>query len=613
MPGLPLNPLPLLPADPSFAEQGLQHARRVLQQAHGLPQRWQRRERFTFLDAGFGGGAMLFALWRALRADPQAPRRLHYVALLPRPFEGGEWVRAYAAQSEALPLAQELADAWPPLVRGFHRLLLDAGRLTLTLVFGDIGLDEIEGQADALHVDGALAPMRPGRLAAAQATLSISNPVPGWQPLLRSDGFDCAATDAALDDLLVARHAPRWARTGASQPPDERHAIVIGAGLAGSAACERLAARGWRITLLERHAAPAMEASGNLAGIVMPLLSRDDNLTSQLARAAYLFSLELWRRIGGIGEVIVGESCGVLQLAASEDDARLQRESAAALAYPGGYARWLDAPDAARLADGAAVHGGWLFPQGAWVHPASVCGALLRACGSQVDVRYGQQVARLQRVENRWQMLDGEDRLLASAPVVILANGAGALGLAQAAHLPLQSIRGQVTHVPADSVPALPVVICGDAYLTRPSNGVSCLGASYDMDDERALRQQSQDENIARLAAMLPGVAASLRGMPLDGRVGFRCVSADRLPLAGSLSDADAPLQGTRLRDVPRLPGLHALLAYGSRGLIWASYMAELLADRLDGDILPMSRDQSAALDPARFLLKMHRRGTTSR
>lgn len=42
-----------------------------------------------------------------------------------------------------------------------------------------------------------------------------------------------------------------------------REALVIGAGLAGCATAASLAARGWQVRLLERHAAPAGEASGN--------------------------------------------------------------------------------------------------------------------------------------------------------------------------------------------------------------------------------------------------------------------------------------------------------------------------------------------------------------
>ena len=46
----------------------------------------------------------------------------------------------------------------------------------------------------------------------------------------------------------------------------ERQALVIGAGLAGCASAASLAARGWQVTVLERHAGVAEEASGNPQG-----------------------------------------------------------------------------------------------------------------------------------------------------------------------------------------------------------------------------------------------------------------------------------------------------------------------------------------------------------
>jgi hypothetical protein len=58
-----------------------------------------------------------------------------------------------------------------------------------------------------------------------------------------------------------------------------------------------------------------MEASGNLAGIFMPLLSKDDNIPTRLTRAAYLYALRYWETLGGIGRAIEGAACGVLQLA----------------------------------------------------------------------------------------------------------------------------------------------------------------------------------------------------------------------------------------------------------------------------------------------------------
>jgi tRNA 5-methylaminomethyl-2-thiouridine biosynthesis bifunctional protein len=205
---------------------------------------------------------------------------------------------------------------------------------------------------------------------------------------------------------------------------------------------------------------------------------------------------------------------------------------------------------------------------------------------------------------------DGAGALIAEAPVVIIACGTSATGFPQTQYLPLAAVRGQVTHLPAAALPRLSMVLCGDAYLTRPVGGICSVGASYDFDDDPLPRQTSQEENLERLARMLPH-AAGLRELPLAGRVGFRCVAPDRLPLAGALPDYDAAeaASGTRLRDVPRLPGAHALLGYGSRGLIWAPFAAELLASSLDGEPLPIETTLAAALDPARFLLKAHRRG----
>ncbi|RYF01170.1 MAG: tRNA U-34 5-methylaminomethyl-2-thiouridine biosynthesis protein, partial [Oxalobacteraceae bacterium] len=62
-----------------------------------------------------------------------------------------------------------------------------------------------------------------------------------------------------------------------------------------------------------------------------------------------------------------------------------------------------------------------------------------------------------------------------------------------------------------------------------------------------------------------------------------------------------------RLRDVPRHPGLYALLGYASRGLIWAGLGAELLAAQIEGEPLPLEMALVDALDPARFVLRARR------
>jgi tRNA 5-methylaminomethyl-2-thiouridine biosynthesis bifunctional protein len=360
--------------------------------------------------------------------------------------------------------------------------------------------------------------------------------------------------------------------------------------------------------LIERHARPAQEASGNRAGIYMPLLSRDDNPTARLTRAAYLFALHMWQHIGGIGRAFEGEACGVLQLGRDAEHAYTQQEIVERWNYPSEFAQWLDRASAAELLGQTVPNGGLFFPRAGWAHPAGVCHALLSACANQVDVRFAVNASRLQRVGNQWQVLDVNGALIAQAPTVILANGMEALRFAQAQHLPLASVRGQVTYVAADALPQLPVVLCRDGYLTGPSAGMCSVGASYDSDSDAAPRWSSDVENCARLNQMLPDLALNLDQVAHQNRVAFRCVASDRLPLVGALPDTAAPCRGERLRDVPRLPGLYGLLGYASRGLIWSTLAAELLAAQLEREPLPLETDLVDALDPARFLVKARRR-----
>ncbi|WP_257572855.1 FAD-dependent 5-carboxymethylaminomethyl-2-thiouridine(34) oxidoreductase MnmC [Janthinobacterium sp. UMAB-56] len=415
---------------------------------------------------------------------------------------------------------------------------------------------------------------------------------------LQKNGF--VFDESRLRAVFYARRAEHVAAVA-----PERRAIVIGAGVAGAAACERLAARGWKVTLIERHAQPASAASGNLAGIFMPLPSKDDNIVTRLVRAAYLYALRYWKHLGGIGAAIEGEQCGVLQLPRDGVHAQVQRHIAASGLYPPEFARWLEVAEASAMLGAPAPDGAWWFEQGGWARPSSVCAAMLDACGALLTRRFSSSALRLERGDDEWLVRDADGALIAAAPTVILAAGTGAVDFEQAAGLPLDAVRGQVTHLAEGSLPSLPFVVCREAYMTPAHQGVVCAGASYDADADSSLRVASQHENIAKITDILDVAPFEA---PLAGRTGFRCVAPDRLPLAGALPDPGVPGRCERLRDVPRWPGLFGLLGYASRGLIWAPLAAELLACQLEGEPLPLESQLAAALDPARFLLRERRR-----
>ena len=537
---------------------------------------WQGRERYTVFDTAYGNGARVAALIAAWRDDPERPDSLHIVAL---------------------------ADGMLP---GFHRIPQQDAAVTLDLINAplDAALAQLAARIDFVQLQGLRGPNTGfarglARLAAVDARLAFD-----W---LEQEQVAALMAQGFVFEQGGARFASRKPRQPLPPVP-ARRAVVIGAGLAGCAAAERLCARGWEVTLVERHAGAAREASGNLAGIFMPLLSKDDNIPTRLTRAAYLYALRYWETLGGIGKAIEGAQCGVMQLARDAAHADASRAIAAGDPYPRAFAEWLEAPQAQKLLGLPAPGGAWLFRQGGWARPGSVCAAMLDACGARLTRRFGAGSVTLVRAGEEWEVRGADGAVIARAATVVLAGGADSIRIAQASRLPLAALRGQVTHLDAATLPQLPFVLCREAYLTPAAGGIACAGATYDLDADPNLRAASQQENLERLRALISTPDAGA-GAPLAGRVGFRCVAPDRLPLVGALPDFDAAGSTERLRDLPRHPGLFSLLGYASRGLIWAPLCAELLVSRLENAPLPLETSLVDALDPARFVLRARRTG----
>ena len=604
-------------------EDALGQARHVFVAGNGLPGRWQRRERFTVLETGFGAGLNFLATWAAWREDPLRCARLHFVSCEREPFGREDLALIHVRWPEFAAQAAELQAQWPVLARGLHRLNVDGGRVTLTLFLGDAtdGLAQLVARADAFYLDGFTPAKNPdlwsarifhllARLAAPGATLATWSVAGSVREGLRRAGFEVDKVRGFGGKWQMLRgHLARTTPDAASQAAaTDRHALVIGAGIAGCTAAERLAARGWRVDLIDRGPAPAGGASGNLAGVLRPLPSIDDNRMSRLTRAGSLFA---WRHIQGLqarGFALRAEACGVLHLARDRGQEAKMRAVVDSLALPPGHLRLVSAAEATTIAGCAVASGGWWFAGSGWVQPPSLCAASIAAAGEGLRTHFGHTVARLERTAGLWHAIAADGTPIAAAPVALLAAGAAIGGFGQAATLPVVNARGQVSHLPAASGEAPRVVVCRGGYVSPAIDGLRCAGATFAVDDpEPALRARDHAENLERLRAMLPGFGAGLDTDTLPGRVGFRPASPDRLPMVGALP-LPGPLPRT-LAGISRHDGLHVLAGYGARGLVWSALAAELLASQLEGEPLPLERDLCEAIDPARFVLRPPRAG----
>jgi len=602
--------------------------------------RWAGAGSFVILETGFGLGLNFLVTWQAWR-ESKAKGRLHFVSVEKHPFRRDDLAGLLAPHGELAPLSGELLRQWPPLVGGFHRLHFDDGKVTLTLLLGDAQtlLPQLVANADAVYLDGFAPAKNPDlwspeliaavtrhcKAGATLATWSVAGELrrtlelAGWS-LERRPGF------APKREMLVGRieNAVACPRSGIpgtqsapaptfrlSQLPRERRAIVIGAGLAGTAISERLASRGWHIDIYERHAAPAQEASGNPAGILLPHLAKDDALAARLSRACFLYALRRLKELAAVR----WSPCGVLQVARDTAHEALQRDTVQELKLPPDFAAFLERDAATALIGREVAHGGWWFPAGGWVSPGSVCATLLAASGVHLHLHFGSEVASLRKCPDGWQALDADGELLASAPHVILANALAANRLLPQA-LPLTPIRGQISCLSQDMAegidPPFHHVLCRSGYVTPPQAGIVCVGASFDSGDtDLSIRLADHAGNMQRLDELLPGAAQGIDAARLGGRVGLRCAAPDRLPLVGLLPDTTAVAGSSpSLDNLPREAGLHALLGLSARGMVWAPLAAELLASQLEGEPLPIERELARAVDPARFHLRALRRGT---
>lgn len=634
--------------DVYFSDQsGLEETRYVFLEQNRLQERFAALAdggRLVIGETGFGTGLNFLCAWQLFEQHAVAGARLHFVSVEKYPLSHADLQRALALWPELKPLAEQLLAQYIAIHQGFQRLVLDNGRVTLTLLIGDAleQLPQLDAQIDAWFLDGFAPAKNPdmwtaelfaelARLAAPGSTISTFTST-GWvRRLINAAGFKMKRTPGIGHKWEILRgeflgwpaetpepavSKPWFARPAPLAGP--RHAMVIGGGLAGCATAASLAARGWQVSLLERHGALAQEASGNPQGVLYLKLSAHGTALSQLILSGFGHTRRLLEHLH---RGVDWDGCGVLQLAFNAKEA--ERQAQLAEAFAPGLLHLLEREPAQRQAGIALEHGGLFYPEGGWVHPPALCE--WQATHPRITLLQHHEALELQRVDGQWQA-HGRDGLLASASVVVLAGAAEIKRFAFSADLPLKRIRGQITKLAQTAQSqALATVVCAEGYVAPARLGEHTLGASFDFkSDDLTPTAAEHAGNLDMLREISADLAQRLGAdhmapEQLEGRAAFRCTSPDYLPIVGPLAErgafdeAYAALRkdARQAPDVacPWLDGLYVNSGHGSRGLITAPLCAELLAAWLENEPLPLPRSVAEACHPLRFAVRTLIRG----
>lgn len=594
---------------------------------------------FCIGETGFGTGLNFLCAWQLFEQTAPADARLHFVSVEKYPLNHADLLRALALWPELAPWNQALLEQYQAIHNGFQRLVFAGGRVVLTLLIGDVleQFPTLDTQINAWFLDGFSPAKNPAmwtpelfaelaRLSAPDATLATFTCAGFVRRGLNEAGFKMAKVkgfghkremlagyfSGSTNEQRTWR-APWYARPP-QLTPSTRHAIVIGAGIAGCATAASLAARGWRVTVLERRAEAATEASGNPQGVLYLKLSAHHTPLSSLVLAGFGYTRRLLSRALHSD---AWSACGVLQLAFNDKEA--VRQAQLLEAFSSSLLEKVSAETASEKAGISLEKGGLWYQESGWVHPPALCRALLNH--PNIELKTHHDALRLVREEDeRWAVF-GTENCLARAPIVALCNANDVQQFNEAAHLPLKRIRGQITRLLATPQSrALKTVLCADGYVAPEWHDEHTLGASFNF-KRHDLQPSAEEhgENLDMLAQISPTLSHALNADRVDkeqlaGRVGFRSTAPDYLPLVGPVVDVE-PFRQTyamlRLNArrkpteaTPWLSGLYVNVGHGSRGLITAPLCGELLAAWLNNEPLPLPRAVAEACHPSRFLIR---------
>jgi len=638
---------------------GLEETRHVFLQHNQLPERWPLLpdgSHFVIGETGFGSGLNFLAAWELWQATAPASAQLHFVTVEKYPLRKADLTRALALWPGLASFANQLIKAYPSIVgNGFHRLNFMDGRVKLTLIIDDAAegftrllasehplFSNTGPRIDAWFLDGFAPAKNPQmwsdqlfdcihKLSGAGTTAATFSAAGIVKQGLRRAGFEVrkvagfgrkremvkATFAAAVAPLEVDpsnyrrfnNYPAPWAVNQDYLVPNEKRTLIIGGGLAGCHTARALAERGWQVTLADRKSGLAQEGSGNPQGALYAKLSPLDEAQAAFNLASLQYALAFYRPIWPL----IGDNCGLLQIAHSPAEARLQEQLREKFSQAAELVQFVSADQASQLAGTLLQAGGLFFPEAGWIDPRRLCAWLVDH--PNIQLALNTDIVRLESVAEGWQAVTRDNHLL-KAPIAVIANAGEGKQLQQLEHLPLRKIRGQISRfAQTPESPALRSLVCAEGYIPPAQDGFFCTGATFHPDDpDTNIRTADHLTNLDNLYAHLPEFVGKVDPQQLEGRVGYRCSLPDYLPCVGPAPAVEPMLiRFERMRKNARagftesgayLPGLFVNLGQGARGLAYTPLCAELLAAQINNEPWPIARELGNALNPARFLIR---------
>ncbi len=451
-----------------FRDDALAESDRIFIKPSQIVPKAQAKATVCIGELGFGMGTNFIAAAAAVLQHSNA--HLRYVAIEKHPLSPADWLQVNSRAQQHKALYQALTEPVLPLLAGWHERVFAAGRVTLTVFYGDViaGLEALAQQqhnpVDAWFLDGFTPAKNPQM----------------WTPQIYSALAELSTRNTSVASFTAAGHVRRGLQTAGfaikrlDQKPHKHHSLagyyqqngrarrlvpsqvtVHGKGIGGASVARRLAESGVTVQVLD----PAGEVSASArinAAVMHARLLGDGSPSAVFRHASFHYASAYLQAFSGFART------GVLQLQGPNMNAKkLQRISTAYGHNHEHQQHWLQQLSAAQAAQlsGAQIEADALFfPTAGVVDLPELCAALLDH----------------PNISQHCSDALSQPGLFDPEGTHILCSAGGTRAFPGCDHLEISEVHGQLDRFESTSrISTLPIV--GNGYLVPDDKGVWCL------------------------------------------------------------------------------------------------------------------------------------------
>lgn len=410
----------------------------------------------------------------------------------------------------------------------------------------------------------------------------------------------------------------------ASEAKKPNTIAIIGGGIASICLADHLfkISPDAQITIFCEDKELANRGSGNKQGAIYPLLQGGKSVIAEFYATSFDYAMEYYRTEINSGLSVEHGFTGVLQQAIKPElESRLQK---VADAWPQ-HCKYLSAQQSSKIAGIELPFPSIYFHNAGWIWPQQLCKQLAQKLQDKFNltIELNSKISTLEQSQ-KWALYCKDKKLVGSFDAAIICSGHQANHFEQSEHIPLQSVRGQVSRFHANSqLASLKTVLCHKGYITPAQAKYQCFGATFIKDDNcELIRLEEQDANLAQLKKVYKEQmwAKSLASKDiLANNAAIRAMSPDHIPIVGELFsnnwirknvDKNTGKLARRRNQESSTPNsdLHNLFIFtglGARGLTSAPLLAKHLASSIFAQESPLNDRLLKAISSKRFQIKL--------